>query len=302
MKILVTGASGFIGRNLVRAAVSRGHAVVATSRRQKPIDGVLGVVEWDPTARPAPADAFEGVDAVVHLAGESVGVGRWTKKKMARIRESREIGTRNLVAGMAQAPCKPRVLASSSAIGFYGERGEDEVTEAAPAGRDFLAEVAAAWEREALAAEKLGMRVVVIRTGIVLGRDGGALREMLPPFKFFVGGPIGGGRFWWSWIHIEDLVNLYLFALETDGVTGVLNGTAPNPVTNREFAKALGAAIGRPSFMPTPWVLLRLMIGKFANYLVCSQRVLPEATRKAGFEFRYPDLPSALGALFPPVE
>lgn len=302
MKILVTGASGFIGGHLVRAAVARGHVVLATSRRQKAIEGVEGVVEWDPTAGPAPVEAFEGIDAVVHLAGESVGVGRWTKRKMARIRESREIGTRNLVAGIAAAPHKPRVLASASAVGFYGERGDDVVTESAPAGADFLAEVAAAWEREALAAEKLGVRVALIRTGIVLGRDGGALRAMVTPFKFFIGGPIGRGEFWWSWIHIEDLVNLYMFAIEKDGVAGPLNGTAPNPVTNYEFSKALGAAMGRPSFLPTPWFMLRLMIGKFANYLVSSQRVLPEATRKAGFEFRHPDLPSALRALFPPAE
>ena len=301
MKILVTGASGFVGGHFIRTAVMRGHSIIATSRAHKPIDGVQGVVEWDPGAGAAPPEAFEGVDAVVHLAGESVGIGRWTKKKMARIRDSRELGTRNLVAGIAAAPQKPRVLVSSSAVGYYGDHGDLDITEATPPANDFLAEVAVAWEREALEAEKHGVRVALIRTGLALAADGGALQKMLTPFRWFVGGPIGGGKAWWAWIHIDDLVALYLWALETDGVRGPLNGTSPAPVTNREFARALGSALGRPSFLPTPWFMLRLTIGKFADYLICSQKVLPEKSLRTGFRFQFTDLPAALRSLLPPT-
>ncbi|NCY25136.1 MAG: TIGR01777 family protein, partial [Alphaproteobacteria bacterium] len=221
MKALVTGATGFVGPRLLRLLRSP----VVLSRDPERARGALGslagdVIRWDPLAGPPPRQAFDGVDVVLHLAGESVSAGRWTAKQKARIRDSRVIGTRNLVLGIAQAEPRPRTLVSASAVGYYGDRGDEELVESSPPGRDFLADVCVEWEREALAAESHGVRVVTARTGIVLGSGGGALAKMLTPFKLGGGGPLGSGRQWMPWIHVADLARLYVHAAEAASVVG----------------------------------------------------------------------------------
>ncbi len=279
MRIAITGASGFIGRALVDAARARGHAVVTLGRTS-------GDRIWDPMGGPAP---LADVDAVVHLAGDPVAQGRWTKAKMERIRDSRVVGTRNLVAGIRAAA--PRVLVSSSAIGYYGDRGDEELTEESNPGNDFLAGVCRDWEAEA---SKSGIRTVLIRTGIALGADGGALRKMLTPFKMGVGGRIGSGRQWMSWIHRTDLVGLYLHALETESLSGPLLGTADRPVSNLEFTKTLGRVLGRWTILPMPRWQARLMFGKVAEVLCSSQRCRPRRTLATGYVFKHPELEPAL--------
>jgi len=279
MKIAVTGASGFVGRRLGEVARARGHEVMALGRSE-------GERKWDPMKEPAP---LAGADAVVHLAGEPVAEGRWTKRKMAAIRESRATGTRNLVAGLRGTGV--RALVSASAVGYYGDRGDEELTEDSPPGNDFLAEVCREWEAEAA---KSGVRTAMIRTGIVLGPDGGALRKMLTPFKMGLGGRLGSGQQWMSWIHRDDLVDLYLHALERETVSGPLLGTCPSPVRNVEFTKTLGGVLGRWTFLPMPRWQMRLIFGKVATVLVSSQRCRPRRTSESGFAFRHPELEPAL--------
>ena len=230
-------------------------------------------------------------DAVVHLAGEPVAQ-RWTAAARRRIRESREEGTRTLVATMRNHP--PNVLVSASAVGYYGSRGDEILTEQSPAAADFLGQVAAAWEREALEAEKLGTRVVRLRIAVVLGAGGGALAKMLLPFRLGVGGRLGNGRQWMSWIHIDDLCDLILFVLRESTLRGVLNATSPHPATNAEFTQALAHAVHRPAFLPVPAFALKLAMGEMSEVLLASQRAIPQAALRAGFEFRYPDLAGAL--------
>jgi uncharacterized protein (TIGR01777 family) len=292
MKILVTGATGFIGRHLVAEAKKRGHAVVAASRDAAAAKAALGdvdVVAWDPMGGPLPP--VPGVEGVVHLAGENVGKGRWTRKKMMRIVDSRVVGTRNLVAGLKANP--PKAFAGASAIGWYGPHGDEEITEADPHGEDFLANVCVEWEREARHAGELGATVAIVRIGIVLGRGGGALQEMLTPFKWCMGGPIAGGAQWMSWVHIDDVAGVFLHALEK-GIHGTLNATAPGPATNREFSKTLGRVLGRPAFMPMPGFMLRIIVGKFAQVLTTGQRVLPKQTTASGYAFKWTELEAAL--------
>ena len=243
---------------------------------------------------PPPPEAFEGVDTVLHLAGESVAEGRWTTAQKARIRDSRIVGTRHLVQGIAQAASKPAVLVSASAVGYYGNRGDEELTEAAPPADDFLARVCVDWEHEALAAEKAGVRVVTARTGIVLGAGGGALAKMLTPFKLGGGGPLGNGRQWMPWIHVADLARLYVHAAECESIRGPMNAVAPHPVRNLEFTKALGRAVHRPAFIPAPYFGLRLLFGEFAQVLFASQRVLPRVALDTGFVFQFPEIAGAL--------
>ena len=237
---------------------------------------------------------------VFHLAGESVAEGRWTAAQKVRIRESRVIGTRNLVAGIARAEPRPRVLVSASAVGYYGDRGEEELTEASPPGDDFLADVCIAWEREARVAEQHGVRVVLARTGIVLGQ-GGALAKMLTPFKLGAGGPLGNGRQWMPWIHVADLARLYLHAADTTSIQGPMNAVGPDPVRNSEFTKALGRALHRPAFMPAPYLGLRLVFGEFAKVLFASQRVIPQVAIDTGFHFEYPQIAAALAEILKPA-
>jgi uncharacterized protein (TIGR01777 family) len=295
MKVLVTGASGFVGPRLLRL-LDRPVVLSRNPDRSRAAIGMLAgrIVRWDPMQGPPPAEAFEGVDVVMHLAGESVAEGRWTAAQKARIRDSRVIGTRHLVQGIAQAAVRPRTLVSASAVGYYGDRGEEELTESAAPGRDFLAEVCVAWEQEALAARKHGVRVVTARTGIVLGAGGGALAKMLTPFKLGGGGPLGNGRQWMPWIHVADLARLYVHAAETTALDGPMNAVAPHPVRNADFTKALARQLHRPAFLPAPYFGLRLLFGEFAQVLFASQRVIPQVAVDSGFVFQYPEIAAAL--------
>src|SRR4051794_24537532 len=255
MRVTLTGATGRIGGALVAALRDRGDDVTVLSRNPDAARAALGVeaVAWRPESEPAPADALAGRDGVVHMAGEDVAQ-RWSDDAKRRIRSSRELGTRNLGAGLRAADARPGVLVSSSAVGWYGARGDEPVDEDAPAAGDFLAQVCAVWEREAVAAEELGMRVVRVRTGIVLDKEGGALARMLPVFRLGAGGPVAGGKQWMPWIHLDDLVALYLRALDDGSWSGPVNGTAPEPVTNKDFSHALGRALHRPAVAPVPAV------------------------------------------------
>lgn len=295
MNVTITGATGLIGRKLVTALQARGDTVTVLSRTPAKATETLGVeaVAWDPTAGPAPAGALSGRDAVVHLAGEPVAQ-RWTAKSKQAILESRELGTRNLVAGLAAAQPKPGVLVSSSAVGYYGKHGDERVPESAPAGADFLADVCVRWEREADLASGLGLRVVKIRTGVVLDATGGALKTMLPPFKAGVGGPVAGGGQFMPWIHVDDIVGLYLKALDDSSWSGAYNGSAPEPVTNKEFSKALGKALHRPAFSPVPAFAIKVLYGEMAEIVTEGQRAVPERALAAGYAFQQAALQPAL--------
>jgi hypothetical protein len=302
MKALVTGATGFVGPRLLRL-LDRPVVLSRDPERARAALGSLAgrVLRWDPLQGPPPADAFEGVDTVLHLAGESVSAGRWTAAQKARIRDSRVVGTRHLVQGLAQARSGPRTLVSASAVGYYGDRGDEELTEAAAPGGDFLAGVCVEWEREALVAADHGVRVVTARTGIVLGAGGGALAKMLPPFKLGGGGPLGNGRQWMPWIHVADLARLYLHAAETTSIVGPMNAVAPEPVRNSEFTKALGRQLHRPAFLPAPYLGLRLLFGEFAQVLFASQRVIPRVALDTGFVFQFPEIAAALREILAPA-
>jgi uncharacterized protein (TIGR01777 family) len=296
MRTLVTGATGFVGKRLL-AKLERPVVLSRDGAKAEKSLADFGVkaFSWNVQAEPPPQAAFDGIDAVIHLAGDPVAEGRWTAAKKARIRDSRIIGTRNLVATLAALNHKPSVLVSASAIGYYGSRGDELLDERSSAGNDFLAEVCAGWEREALAAADLGVRVAIVRIGIVLGEKGGALAKMLTPFKLGLGSPLGSGRQYMSWVHIDDLVNEFLFAAREQHVHGPLNGVAPNPVTNREFTKTLGKVLQRPTFMPAvPGFALKTMLGDFGEVLLASQRVQPKAAEAAGFTFRNRDLEPTL--------
>ena len=280
MKVAMTGASGFIAGHLTPLLGSRGHSVRPISRKADAA---------------AVAEILRDADAVIHLAGEPVAQ-RWNDEVKRRIRESRVEGTRNLVRAIAGIDRRPKVLVCASATGFYGNRWDEAVDESSPRGAGFLAEACVAWEHEAAAARDLGLRVAMIRTGLALHPSGGALKKMLPPFRLGVGGRLGNGCQWTPWIHIGDLSALFVHALET-GVEGPLNGTAPNPVTNAEFTRALGHALHRPAIFPVPRVALRVLLGEMAEVLFDSQRVLPRAAEASGFRFQFRDLGPALDAL-----
>ncbi len=296
MRVVVVGSNGLIGSALCRALVARGDSVVALSRGG--VSGVAGLldIQWDPAEGPPPAAALEGADAVVNLVGAPIGGKRWTAERKRTIRESRTIPTRLLVDALASDGA-PRVLINGSAVGYYGTTDE-EVDETSPPGSDFLAETCVAWEREALRAEGLGVRTVLLRTGIVLARDGGALPQMALPVKLFVGGPIGGGRQWIPWIHIDDEVGLILLALDDAGISGAMNATAPEPVRQREFVGALGKALGRPAILPTPAFPLRIAMGEMATLALGGQRAVPAVPRAVGYDFIHPEAGPALLAVY----
>lgn len=294
MRVTVTGATGLIGTRLVAALRERGDEVTVLSRAPDRARAALGVdaVAWDPS-EPAPASALNGRDGVVHLAGEPVAQ-RWTEKARRRIRESRSAGTANLVAGLRAAQPRPGVLVSASGIDYYGARGDEPVDESAPAGHDFLAEVVTAWEAAADAAGELDVRVVKLRTAAVLDRSGGALAKMLPPFRLGVGGPVAGGRQYMPWIHVDDLVGMYLAALDDPRWSGPVNACAPESVTNREFSKALGRALHRPALAPVPALALKLLYGDMARIVTAGRRAVPARATELGYDFRHPDLDEAL--------
>jgi uncharacterized protein (TIGR01777 family) len=297
VRILVTGASGFIGSALCDALLARGDTAIGLSRDPQRARGTNPSVvwhAWEPTLERPPAAAFEHVDAVVNLEGEKINQ-RWTDQAKRRIMESRRTGTRNLIAAIAGLESKPEVLVNQSAIGFYGDRGETIVDESAESGDGYDAEVVREWETVAHEAESVGLRLVVVRTGHVLDPRGGLLGELLPPFKLGLGGPIAGGRQYMSWIHIDDEVGLLLWALDNEEVSGTINATAPNPVTNREFSRAIGRALGRPAVVPVPGFALDLKFGgEFGKVLRGGQRVMPRRALDLGYEFRYPEIDEAL--------
>jgi uncharacterized protein len=275
----------------------RGDEVTVLSRRPDDARRRLGVeaLGWRAEAEPAPVEGLAGRDGVVHLAGESIGQ-RWTPESKKRIRSSRELGTAQLVTGLDQSDPRPRVLVSASAVGYYGARGAERLDEAAPPGTGFLADVCEAWEREAAAAAGLGMRVVRLRTGVLLDRADGGLARMLPVFRLGVGGPVAGGHQYISWISPEDLVCLYLSALDSPDWSGPVNAVAPEPVTNRAFARALGRALHRPALLPVPSFALRLLYGEMASVVTTGQRVIPACAIERGFEFRHATVEEALAA------
>ena len=305
MRVAVTGATGTIGRALVRELQARGDHVTVVSRDEaRAAETLPGAVifGWPrPLREPAPPAAFAGRDAVVHLAGEPIAQ-RWTDAAKRRIRESRELGTRNLVAGLDEAgEQRPSVLLSQSAIGWYGARGDEPVDESTPAAEhDFLAEVVAAWEREARTAEELGLRAVMTRTGVVLSPSGGALEKMLPPFRLGVGGPVAGGRQYVPWVHLDDVVGAMLLCLDDERARGPVNVTAPVPVTNRELSKALGRVLVRPAITPVPAYAVRFLYGEMASIVTTGARVIPKRLQALGYEFRRPELEPALRAAVRP--
>jgi uncharacterized protein len=300
VRVLVTGASGFIGSALCDALLARGDTVVGLSRDPQRARGSNPSVvwhAWEPTLERPPAAAFENVDGVVNLEGEKINQ-RWTDDAKRRIMESRRTGTRNLVAAIAALERKPRVLVNQSAIGFYGDRGEAIVDESAESGEGFDAGVVREWEAAAREAEGAGLRLVIVRTGHVLDPRGGLLAELLPPFKLGVGGPLAGGRQYMSWVHIDDEIGILLWALDNEKVSGVVNSTAPNPVTNRELSRAIGRALHRPAAMPVPGFALDLKFGReFGEVLRGGQRVVPRRALDLGYEFRYGEIHSALQSL-----
>lgn len=299
MRILVTGATGLIGRSLCQSLSADGHSIVALSRSAEKPPGLAAdeVHSWNPQEGPPPQAALKGVDAVVSLAGEPLDARRWSEEQKKLIRDSRVITTRNLVAGLSAIKPTPRVLVSGSAVGFYGDRGDQELEESAPAGRGFMSDVCREWEQEAERATEARARVVCIRTGVVLSAEGGALKKMVTPFKIGVGGRLGDGKQWFPWIHIQDIVGIFRHALLTSSLSGPVNGAAPESVTNAQFTRELARAVHRPAFLPVPEVALRILMGEMAEVLFASQRVVPKAAVASGYEFRYAQLVPALADL-----
>ena len=296
MRIVIAGGTGFLGTPLAAALAADRHDVVVLSRTAGAADHI---VPWQPDGTVGPwARVVDGAAAVVNLAGESIAGRRWTAAHKQRILDSRVRATRSLAAAIRRAAQPPAVLVSGSAVGYYGPHGDDLVTEATPPGADFLADVCLRWEQEATAAGPQ-TRVVCIRTGLVLERDGGALPQMLPPFRLGAGGPVGSGAQYWPWIHRLDWINLVRWAIDSPTVSGPVNATAPRPVTNREFARTLGRVLHRPAVLPAPAFALRLMLGEMADALLLSgQRAVPDAATRNGFSFRYPTVEEALRAIF----
>lgn len=300
MKVVIAGGSGFLGRPLAARLADDGHDVVVLTRGRAAGGLRARPVTWTPDGSIGPwVGEIDGAGAVVNLAGEPIAARRWSSRQKTRIRDSRVRATRSLAEAIGRVVAPPPVFLSGSAVGFYGPLGDEIATEETPPGSDFLAGVCVRWETEASRAAGPKTRVVCIRTGLVLERDGGALAQMLPPFRLGVGGPVGSGRQYWPWIHRDDWVDLARWAMLTASVAGPVNASAPSPVTNREFAHALGRAMHRPSFMPAPAFALRILLGEMADALLLSgQRAVPSKAEKLGYSFRYPRVNDALAAIF----
>lgn len=295
MSVLVTGGTGWIGGHLLDKLehpilISRS-LTRATRNTGLPAEQV---VECDLVQHTIDPSRLAGVTAVVNLMGDSIADGRWNDAKKKSIRDSRILGTQNLIRSLLHLDTLPKVCVSASAIGYYGERGDDVIDESSGPGTDFLSKVCVDWEEAARPLINAGVRVCFLRIGIVIGKGGGAMQKILPPFRLGAGGRLGSGRQWMSWIHLEDLVNMISFLLDHGSLHGPLNGTAPNPVRNRDFTRVLGTALGRPTVLPVPKFALRTALGEFANYLCASQRVVPAAIESAGFGFRFPNIEDAI--------
>ncbi|MBM3761021.1 MAG: TIGR01777 family protein [Acidobacteria bacterium] len=294
MRITLTGATGFLGMPLIARLAGAGHQVNLLSRR--PVTGLPAGVEtflWNPPRVEAPQEAFDGVDAIIHLAGAPVNQ-RWTPESKALLRSSRVESTRSLVQSLSTLSRRPSLLLSGSAIGIYGDRADETLMEQSKPSKSFLADLSVEWEKEANLARALGMKVCCLRTGIVLGTEGGALGAMLPAFRFGVGGKLGSGKQWMSWIHLEDWLESVMYLLRQENPPPCANLTAPEPVQNLDFTRILGKVLRRPAFLPVPEVALKLIFGEMSTILLGSQRVIPEALLKAGYDFRYRGLESGL--------
>ena len=292
MKILITGASGLVGSELQKSFAAKGYEMLLASRKEPADDRHI---QWSIEDGFAEPEKLEGVDVVIHLAGENVSGLRWTEDKKKAIRDSRVLGTRSVVDAISKLKNKPKVFVASSAIGFYGERGDEEVTESSAAGDNFLAEVSKAWEAESRRAEDAGIRTVLLRTGIILSKDGGALATMLTPFKLGVGGVVGSGKQWMSWISMDDEIAIINYVIENGNIRGAVNAVSPNPVTNHDFTKTLGEVLYRPTFLPLPEFAVSMVFGEMGDVLLlASTKVLPKRLEDAGFEFKYPELKVAI--------
>jgi len=292
MRVLITGASGLVGRELQKSLTAKGYDMLLASRSERADEQHI---QWTVEEGFAEPEKLEGLDAVVHLAGENVSGLRWTDEKKRAIRDSRVLGTRNVVTAISKLKDRPKVFVASSAIGFYGERGDEEITESSAAGDNFLAEVSKAWESESRRAEDAGIRTVLLRTGIVLTKEGGALGTMLTPFKLGVGGVIGSGKQWMSWISMEDHISVINYVIENENIRGAVNSVSPNPVTNEEFTKTLGEVLYRPTFLPLPEFAVSMVFGEMGDaLLLASTKVLPKRLEDAGFQFKYPQLKPAI--------
>jgi len=299
MKILITGGTGFVGTQLTSRLIQDGNEVTILTRSPKgakaPSPGI-SYLHGDPAQKGPWQQSIKDHDVIINLAGASI-FERWTKEHKRAIRESRVNTTRNIVEGIDPASGKKITLFSTSAVGYYGFHGDEKLTEEAPPGNDFLARLAVEWEGEALKAQEKGARIVITRFGIVLGEKGGALGQMIPLFKKFIGGPIGSGRQWFSWVHIKDLAEAFVFLMKHPEISGPVNLCSPNPVRNKDLAKALGKVLHRPSFMPAPGFMIKLVLGEFGSVILEGQRVIPRRLLDSGFAFQYPDIDKALQSL-----
>ena len=298
MKVLVTGATGFVGKKLVSELVNRNYKVsiltrnLENARRRLPIE--CQIHRWEPELYPPSSQSFDGVDAVIHLAGENIADGRWTSKRKNLIKNSRVLSTRNLVSTLASIKNPPKIFISSSAVGFYGKNKHVELYESLDSGKDFLAEVCKEWEKEAFKAKDRNIRTVALRIGIVLGYEGGAMKKILPPFWAGVGGKLGDGDQWMSWIHVKDLVEMITHCIENNSIQGVYNATSPEPVTNKEFTKCLAKMLRRPALIPVPKFALKIILGEMSDLLLGSLKVSSLKIIESGYKFKFPDLNSAL--------
>lgn len=297
MKVVISGATGFVGHVLVKHLLDAGHEVSILTRNVAKAAIALGSKcsyhQWDDMDALPPQSAFEGCDGVINLMGETISK-RWDENQKKKMQHSRIHGTRRLVEAVGQLARKPKVFVSTSAVGIYGNRGSEEINESSTLGSDFLATLCKDWENEANKARNHDMRVVIIRVGVVLGRGGGALQKMLPIFKAGLGGPAGSGHQYMSWIHIEDLANMYMEALKNDSIKGVVNGTAPYPATNADFSKQMGKTLHRPAFLPAPAFALKMALGEMSQIVLEGQKVLPVKFKEHNFRYRYPTLEMAL--------
>jgi len=298
MKVMVTGATGFIGKELIKKLNRKGHEIVVLTRNSESakfhIPVHCEIVTWNPCKDSLPPSALKGVDAVINLAGEGIADGRWSPERKRELTQSRVLSVSKLLDAMTYMNNRPQVFLSASAIGFYGDRGDELLDETSSKGKGFLSEVCQSWENEILKAKDLGVRTVALRIGMVLGHDGGALDKMLPPFQLGAGGKLGSGTQWMSWIHINDLVDMMTYVIENPSTVGIYNAVSPNPLRNREFTKILGQVLKRPTLFTIPKFILKIILGELSELLLGSQRVVTKKICDTGFEFKYPQLEKAL--------